>query len=711
MDPLAQAVTSSVPMWPSRKAFVDAFFVANQESCGGVRHGVFFQQFYRSTGGGSNFRMTCLKARCSFCVAFVRQGPRGPYKFNVTQSKPHTCGADYVIPVPSPQPDKNHASQPATATGRTASTATTSTAITASTAATVTGRTASTATTSTAITASTAATATGRTVTTASRSSRAITTTASTSSTTTASTASTTTASTASTAATVTGRTASTATTSTAITARQPQPPPAAQSPQPARSVEPLPPPPAPRAQPPPAPPAQPRKHRQQPGCPPQKRLIMYDPCNERRAVKIKIPKFASGVRGYVDNVRQGRYDNDCPDSAEVKLVRSTLKLGSRERHALHKFVEDSSGLTSCYSAPNGGNEYRECSAFMGIRGAGVAKPDVAEENLGTKPRYAGKYKGSLEATGTVRRNARSAACTLLGCALRGDATLAPELALQRSRDLARRPCLAAVSGRIQVGDVGYDAIAFEVPSSTSSTSHPVIHYDKRDKTRAVMSVVARHAPEDPSKVLRYLVLFLPDMVVVPMRDGDVAIFNARFYHFGVEATGAPDVVMLDASTLDARRALLVAFLVVRRALGINHIPRMLAVMIAAAVAHGRKLCKTGAKSARRKALKLEATTRGEAHPDAYHRLTIDEETLLSLSQVPTRLDFYKLLGRAPIDVRCGTSRRITELFFDHSDYRPSVKVLDEVSRHETVVCAAEAYKLFDPPFVWVPVNKNVGER
>ncbi|XRB17284.1 hypothetical protein RI054_15g71290 [Pseudoscourfieldia marina] len=243
---------------------------------------------------------------------------------------------------------------------------------------------------------------------------------------------------------------------------------------------------------------------------------------------------------------------------------------------------------------------------------------------------------------------------------------------------------------------------------------------------------------------------------------GDVAIFNARFYHFGVEATGAPDVVrltffnngtagdnkggmlldsgplwlrapgvlwrvthdddclsrsesavkvMLDASTLDARRALLVAFLVVRRALGINHIPRMLAVMIAAAVAHGRKLCKTGAKSARRKALKLEATTRGEAHPDAYHRLTIDEETLLSLSQVPTRLDFYKLLGRAPIDVRCGTSRRITELFFDHSDYRPSVKVLDEVSRHETVVCAAEAYKLFDPPFVWVPVNKNVGER
>ncbi|XRB18303.1 hypothetical protein RI054_17g81490 [Pseudoscourfieldia marina] len=551
----------------------------------------------------------------------------------------------------------------------------------------------------------------------------------------------------------------------------QPQPPPAAQSPQPAEAVEPLPPLPAPRAQPLPAPRAQPlpappaqplQAPPAQPGCPPQKRLIMYDPCNERRAVKIKIPKFASGVRGYVDNVRQGRYDNDCPDSAEVKLVRSTLKLGSRERHALHKFVEDSSGLTSCYSAPNGGNEYRECSAFMGIRGAGVAKPDVAEENLGTKPRYAGKYKGSLEATGTVRRNARSAACTLLGCALRGDATLAPELALQRSRDLARRPCLAAVSGRIQVGDVGYDAIAFEVPSSTSSTSHPVIHYDKRDKTRAVMSVVARHAPEDPSKVLRYLVLFLPDMVVVPMRDGDVAIFNARFYHFGVEATGAPDVVrltffnngtagdnkggmlldsgplwlrapgvlwrvthdddclsrsesavkvMLDASTLDARRALLVAFLVVRRALGINHIPRMLAVMIAAAVAHGRKLCKTGAKSARRKALKLEATTRGEAHPDAYHRLTIDEETLLSLSQVPTRLDFYKLLGRAPIDVRCGTSRRITELFFDHSDYRPSVKVLDEVSRHETVVCAAEAYKLFDPPFVWVPVNKNVGER
>ena len=86
MDPLAQAVTSSVPMWPSRKAFVDAFFVANQESCGGVRHGVFFQQFYRSTGGGSNFRMTCLKARCSFCVAFVRQGPHGPYKFNVTRS-------------------------------------------------------------------------------------------------------------------------------------------------------------------------------------------------------------------------------------------------------------------------------------------------------------------------------------------------------------------------------------------------------------------------------------------------------------------------------------------------------------------------------------------------------------------------------------------------------------------------------------------------
>ncbi|XRB20949.1 hypothetical protein RI054_26g107980 [Pseudoscourfieldia marina] len=111
MDPLAQAVTSSVPMWPSRKAFVDAFFVANQESCGGVRHGVFFQQFYRSTGGGSNFRMTCLNAGCSFCVAFVRQGPHGPYKFNVTQSKPHTCGADYVIPVPSPQPAQQ--SQPA----------------------------------------------------------------------------------------------------------------------------------------------------------------------------------------------------------------------------------------------------------------------------------------------------------------------------------------------------------------------------------------------------------------------------------------------------------------------------------------------------------------------------------------------------------------------------------------------------------------------
>ncbi|XRB16915.1 hypothetical protein RI054_13g67590 [Pseudoscourfieldia marina] len=102
-DPLAQAVTISVPMWPSRKAFVDAFFVANQESCGGVRHGVFFQQFYRSTGGGSNFRMTCLKPGCSFSVAFVRQGPRGPYKFMVTQSKPHTCGADCVIPVPSPQ--------------------------------------------------------------------------------------------------------------------------------------------------------------------------------------------------------------------------------------------------------------------------------------------------------------------------------------------------------------------------------------------------------------------------------------------------------------------------------------------------------------------------------------------------------------------------------------------------------------------------------
>ncbi|XRB18657.1 hypothetical protein RI054_18g85030 [Pseudoscourfieldia marina] len=113
MDPLAQAVTSSVPMWPSRKAFVDAFFVANQESCGGVRHGVFFQQFYRSTGGGSNFRMTCLKARCSFCVAFVRQGPHGPYKFNVTQSKPHTCGADYVIPVPSPaQPLQAPPAQP-----------------------------------------------------------------------------------------------------------------------------------------------------------------------------------------------------------------------------------------------------------------------------------------------------------------------------------------------------------------------------------------------------------------------------------------------------------------------------------------------------------------------------------------------------------------------------------------------------------------------
>ena len=133
----------------------------------------------------------------------------------------------------------------------------------------------------------------------------------------------------------------------------------------------------------------------------------MYDPRNERRAVEINIPNFASGVRGYVDNVRQGRYDNDCPHSADVKLVRSTLKLGSRERHALHKFVEDSSGLTSCYSAPDGGNEYRECSAFMGIRGAGVAKHDVAEKNLGTKPRYAGKYKGSLEATGTVRRNAR----------------------------------------------------------------------------------------------------------------------------------------------------------------------------------------------------------------------------------------------------------------------------------------------------------------
>ncbi|XRB16916.1 hypothetical protein RI054_13g67600 [Pseudoscourfieldia marina] len=111
MDPLAQAVTSSVPMWPSRKAFVDAFFVANQESCGGVRHGVFFQQFYRSTGGGSNFRMTCLKPGCSFSVAFVRQGPRGPYKFMVTQSKPHTCGADCVIPVPSPQPAQQ--SQPA----------------------------------------------------------------------------------------------------------------------------------------------------------------------------------------------------------------------------------------------------------------------------------------------------------------------------------------------------------------------------------------------------------------------------------------------------------------------------------------------------------------------------------------------------------------------------------------------------------------------
>ena len=104
MDPLAQAVTSSVPTWPTRKAFVDAFFVANQESCDGVSYGEFFQQFYWSIGGGSNFKITCRKAGCSFSVAFLKQGKSGPYKFNVTRSNTHhACGADCVIPPPAAQ--------------------------------------------------------------------------------------------------------------------------------------------------------------------------------------------------------------------------------------------------------------------------------------------------------------------------------------------------------------------------------------------------------------------------------------------------------------------------------------------------------------------------------------------------------------------------------------------------------------------------------